>query len=438
VGAGSSGAAPNNDPWTVYHGDAAGLGLSNAVSSIDTARRAWTSPALDGQLYGEPLAFDGDVYVATENDSVYALNGSNGRVVWRRHVATAVPSGTLPCGDISPTVGITGTPVIDPARDEIYVVADELIGGRPHHRLVALSTTSGAVEFAVNVDPPGSDPAALLQRTGLNLDKGRVIFGMGGNYGDCAAYRGRLESVAEAGSAPRIFTVDAASGDNQGAIWMGGAAPTVDAQGDVWVATGNGSVYSSSQPYDDSDGALEVSPTMHLVQYFAPTDWPQNNSQDLDMSTAPVLLGSGQVLLAGKSGIAYLLDASHLGGIGNGEDAIIACPNEMDGGSAVVGSVVYLPCVDGPVAVRYSASPPSITKLWGPASGGGPPIVAAGLVWTINYKGVLFGLDPATGSVRRQVSVGAVANHFPTASVGDDLLLVPTANQVVAFRARAG
>ncbi len=67
--------------------------------------------------------------------------------------------------------------------------------------------------------------------------------------------------------------------------------------------------------------------------------------------------------------------------------------------------------------------------------GGGPPIVAAGLVWTIGQNGTLYGLDPATGKVRQQASIGAVANHFPTPSVGDGLLLAPAANQVVAFTA---
>ena len=122
------------------------------------------------------------------------------------------------------------------------------------------------------VDPPGSDPAAELQRTGLNLTDGRVVFGMGGNYGDCSDYRGRIGSVAEGGSAPLFFSVDAGAGDTQGAVWMGGAAPVVDAHGDVWVSTGNGSVHTDSQPYDDSDSALDLTPTMQLKQFFAPVN----------------------------------------------------------------------------------------------------------------------------------------------------------------------
>jgi outer membrane protein assembly factor BamB len=420
----------------VYHGNPAGSGVANSASAVVTSAPAWTSPALDGELYGEPLTDGADVFVATEDDTVYALSASSGAVIWSTHIASPVPASALPCGDITPTVGITGTPVIDPSRNEIFVVADELVNGAPEHTLVGLSTTSGAIELTQDVDPPGAAPAALLQRTGLTLDAGQVVFGMGGNFGDCATYRGRVVAVAEAGGTPTFFTVDAASGDNQGAIWMGGAAPAVDGSGDIWVSAGNGSVYSASQPYDDSDSALELSSSLQLLQYFAPTTWPQDNAHDLDMSMAPALLPNGQVLLAGKSRIAYLLDGAHLGGIG-GQEATLpaACSEDIDGGSAVVGTTVYLPCISGTVAVRVTASPASLTVLWTARVGGGPPIVAAGLVWTIGQDGTLYGLDPSTGLVRQQASIGAPANHFPTPSVGDGLLLAPSSNRVVAFAA---
>ena len=424
--------------WTVYHGNALSTGVSTALSSVNLARRAWTSPALSGQIYGEPLVYGDDVYVATENDVVYALSAKTGRVVWGRHLASAVPSSKLPCGDIGPVVGISGTPVIDPSRSEIFVVADELVGGGPEHYLVGLSTTNGKVELRVHVDPPGSTPDALLQRTGLNLDHGSVVFAMGGNYGDCAAYRGRVISVGEKGSPRRIFTVDAASGDSQGAIWMGGAAPVVDAQGNVWVTSGNGSVNSPGQPYDDSDGILELSSTLRLKQYFAPSDWTTNNGEDLDMTTAPILLSDGQAVLVGKSRIAYLLRASHLGGIGNGETNLGGlCDQDIDGGAVVEGSTVYLPCLSGPVALNVGISPPSLHMVWSSGVGGGPPLLVADRVWTIGQNGILYGLNPASGQVVQQANVGQMTNHFPTPSVGDGLFLVPTANGVVAFHGTA-
>lgn len=438
---GSSASGPGSpsggdSSWTVYHGDPASSGVSNSASAIKTSAAAWTSPALDGEIYGEPLTDGGDVFVATEDDTVYALSTSTGAVIWSTHIARPVPASGLPCGDISPTVGITGTPVIDPSRSEIFVVADELVNGAPEHKLVGLSTTSGAIELDQDVDPPGAAPASLLQRTGLTLDAGQVVFAMGGNFGDCATYRGRVVAVGEAGGSPTFFTVDAASGDSQGAIWMGGAAPAVDGNGNIWVSVGNGSVHSAGQPYDDSDSALELSSSLQLLQYFAPTTWPQDNAHDLDLSMAPALLPNGQVLLAGKSRIVYLLNGTHLGGIGGQEASLpAACSEDIDGGSAVVGTTVYIPCLSGTVAVRVTASPASLTLLWTSRVGGGPPIVAAGLVWTIGQDGNLYGLDPSTGVVRQQASVGASANHFPTPSVGSGLLLAPSSNRVVAFAA---
>jgi outer membrane protein assembly factor BamB len=424
--------------WTVYHGDAAGSGVAGPVAAVSTAARAWTSPVLDGQIYGEPLVSSGRVYIATEADTVYALSAATGALDWSAQLGQPVPSASLPCGNITPVVGITGTPVIDQSRGEIFVVADELVNGRPAHMFTGLATASGKVEVTQDVDPAGADTAALLQRTGLTLDDGRVVFGMGGNYGDCAAYRGRLIAVPKAGGTPDMFTVDGASGDSQGAIWMGGAAPVVDSSGDIWVSTGNGSVYSYSQPYDDSDSVLELSPSLKLLQFFAPATWATNNSEDLDMSTEPALLSDGQVILAGKSRIVYLLNAARLGGIGGQQAALsAACSEDIDGGVAVQRTTVYLPCFSGIIAVRAQQSPAALDLLWSSGTGGGPAIVAAGLVWTIGQNGTLYGLNPATGEVRQQASVGVPANHFPTPSVADGLLLAPSADQVVAFAAPA-
>jgi len=428
--------SPAAASWTVYHGDSSGLGVATGVTAVGLSRRAWTSPPVDGQIYGEPLVWDGRIYVATENDTVYALSARTGAVAWSVHLGRPVPSASLPCGDITPSVGVTGTPVIDQSRNEIFVVADEDRNGTAAHILAGLDTSTGRIEMTRDVDPPGAQTTALLQRTGLTLDAGQVIFGFGGNDGDCASYRGRVVAVPETGGQPKYFTVDAAAGESQGAIWMGGAAPVVDDGGHVWVSTGNGSVYSAAHAYDDSDSVLELSSSLRLVQFFAPADWPQNNSQDLDMSTAPVLLGDGQVLLTGKSRIVYLLSGAHLGGIGGQQASLAsACGNDIDGGAAVVGMTAYLPCTTGVVAVQATSSPAGLRLLWTSRTGGGPPIVAAGLVWTISLNGVLYGVDPASGQIRQQATIGTPANHFSTPSAGDGLLLAAAANQVIAFPA---
>jgi polyvinyl alcohol dehydrogenase (cytochrome) len=436
---GSSAATPSpaaGPSWTVYHGNPTGSGVAAGISSVDVASPAWTSPSLDGALYGEPVASQGEIFVATENDTVYALSGSNGAIDWSSHLATPVPSSSLPCGDIAPTVGITGTPVLDVARGEVFVVADELLNGKPAHQLVGLSTTTGKVEVNQNVDPQGSTPAALLQRTGLTLDAGHVVFAYGGNFGDCSTYHGWVMSVPEAGGTPASYAVDSAAGDSQGAIWMGGAAPVVDASGNIWVTAGNGSVTSANHAYDGSDAVLELSPTLSREQYFAPTTWASDNARDLDFSTGVGLLDDGQAVAASKSRTVFLLSQQSLGGIG-GQQAELAdaCSTVIDGGLAVAGSIVYLPCLSGPIAVQVSDSPAGLRLLWRSSVGGGPPIVAAGLVWTIGSNGVLSGLNPSSGAVAAQATIGAPANHFPTPSIGDGLLLAPSSNRVVAFTA---
>src|SRR5215470_18026305 len=268
--------------WTVYHGDPAGSGNAASVRSVSVSARAWTSPTLDGQLYGQPLVLGKSVFVATENNTVYALSASTGAVRWSTHLGKPVPASALQCGNITPVAGITGTPVIDPARREIFVVTDEYRAGRPAHFLVGLDTATGHREMTQRVDPPGQDPAAILQRTGLTLIAGNVVFGFGGNYGDCSTYRGRLIAVPETGGRQKTFTVAAASGTSKGAIWLGGAAPVVDGHGNVWVSTGNSTITSSGHRYDNSDGVLQLSPSMRLLQYFAPKSWPVDNAQDID------------------------------------------------------------------------------------------------------------------------------------------------------------
>jgi outer membrane protein assembly factor BamB len=433
VGQSSNAAAGS---WTVYHGDPAGGGNAASVTAVDLSSRAWTSPTLDGQIYGEPLVWNGHVYVASENDTVYALSAATGRVVWSAHLGAAVPSSALPCGDISPTVGITGTPVVDAARSEVFVVTDEMVDQHPAHELVGLDAATGKVELTQDVDPSGSTPAALLQRTGLSLDANRVVFGFGGNYGDCSSYHGWVVSVPETGGAAYDFAVDSRAGESQGAIWMGGAAPVVDSAGNIWVEAGNGSVTSPSARYDNSDSVLELSSALTVEQYFAPSSWASENARDLDLSTAPALLDNGAVVAAGKDGRAYLLDGAHLGGIG-GQQSVLpeACGQDVDGGPAVVGATVYLPCLSGPVAVTVSSDPAGIRLLWRATVGGGPPIVAAGLVWSIGQNGTLYALSPTTGSIVEQAAVGAPANHFPTPSIGDGLLLAPSGTDVVAFHA---
>ncbi len=191
--------------------------------------QAWQSAALDGDIYGQPLVYGTRVYVATENDSVYALDAATGAVIWQRNVGTPVPDKpTSGCGDIG-NVGITSTPVIDTSTGRIFAVADTwdgTIASSIKHLLVGFNLADGspAPGLPVFVDPAGSHPAQQLQRVGLALDAGQIVIGFGGNAGDCGDYHGRLVSVAEDGGPLSSFEVEASAQSGEGAIW-GPATP---------------------------------------------------------------------------------------------------------------------------------------------------------------------------------------------------------------------
>ena len=426
--------------WTVYHGDALGSGVdTSGVTFASPPPAAWPPVALDGEVYGEPLEATGRVFVATENNNVYAIAANTGAVLWETNVGTPVPSGDLPCGNISPNVGITGTPVIDENRGEIFVVSDDLVAGpQASHHLVGLNIYTGNIELNQPITLPGSDQLAQLQRTGLNLSNGNVVLGFGGNAGDCGTYHGWVVAIPEGGGTQLSYEVDKASGQREGAIWMGGAAPEVDASGNVWAAAGNGSVTSSSSAYDFSDSVFELSPSLALKQYFAPSSWASDNSSDADLgSSSPAMVNAtGSVLQVGKSHTAYKLSQSNLGGVGGPNTSISACSaNDVDGGHVVNGTIVYVPCRSGVQAIQ-TGSPFSV--LWTAASGAGtPPILAGGDLWSIK-GGTMYAIDPGTGATVTSVSVGGEANSFPTPSVGDGLLLAPSTNHLYAFVGSAG
>jgi outer membrane protein assembly factor BamB len=447
----SSSASPSafGSDWTTYHADAEATGVQTAQTKLRPSRKAWTSPSLDGQLYGEPLVADGRVVAATENNTVYVMAARSGRILWKRHLGTAVPSTDLPCGDISPTVGITGTPVIDAARHEIFVDTDTLTKGpaaskgvEAVHNLVGLDLFTGKVELNEKAMPDaGEDQLAQLQRPGLALDQGHVIIAYGQNAGDCPGpngpAHGYVVSIPETGGQLHYFQVG--SGKDRGAVWMGGSSPVIDPNGNVYVASGDGYNLGPGQPYDHSDAVLELSPTAHLESNFHLSNWQELSGDDLDLGTGDPALVNGSVLQIGKTDTAYLLHQGHLGGTNGEITSMKACSGDPDGGHAVMGSVVYIPCPNGVTAIKVSKNGTHLKQLWTDNDGAaGPPIIADGLVWTVGADHAVHGLNPANGKDVTSIPSGAAANHFPTPAVGDGLLLLPGANQVFAFKGPAG
>lgn len=435
--------------WTTYHHDAlrTGDGVLSGHFTRLAASWTWHLPAADaaGVIFGSPLVDGRLAIVTTESDHVYAVSTETGKTTWTTTLGASYiqPSGV--CGDIAPTIGVTSTPVIDEARNELFVSG--VIGSgparhHPTHYLFGISVTTGKVVFKRAIDPPGQDVIYLLQRAALALDAGRVLVSFGGNYGDCGRYHGWVEAVPESGGASiDRFEVDRSSGQSQGAVWMGGGAPTVDATGDVFVADGNGSVTSGSA-YDDSDAVLKLSPTLKLLDWFAPSSWRTDNASDFDLgSGAPQLLSNGVLVQVGKTHVGYLLDAAHLGHTGATVPTFPVCVNQgqADGGDAIAGSLLIIPCQGGLNAVAVTAKPATGVLRWTTTLAGGPPVYAAGVVWSIAGSpsaSVLYGLSPATGARLFRYGFGGQVNHFATPAVGANLLLAASASTLVAFPPR--
>jgi outer membrane protein assembly factor BamB len=434
--------------WSTYHHDGERSGVDPDASSPLTPTLSWQSPDLNAPIWGAPLIVGSRVYVATVGDGVYALDASSGQVVWHQSAGTPVPASKLPCGDITPTVGIVGTPVIDTASGVLYLVADTWNGSQAQHVLEGFRTATGERVLSTVVDPPGSDPKALLQRTALNLDNGSVVFGFGGNDGDCSDYRGAVASVPENGGAPSFWQVPiAAPASTGGAVWATGG-PAVDGAGNIYASTGNPNPSGGeASTYDYSDSVVQLNRSLSLTGHFEPPSWKADSNSDRDLgSGAPELLPGGVLFQAGKNGTGYLIDESRLsGGAGAVFSAQVCGGHGSFGGDSYSNGVIYIPCTDGTQALSYNASARTFTPLWqGPSDAFGPPIVSAGLVWTIATGGFsgggtkLYGLEPATGRPRYTEQLPSpVADHFASPSAGGGRVALATGARVTAYQVAA-
>ena len=420
--------------WPEYGANPARTGVAADVPRAGALSTAWVA-RLDGAVYGQPLVVGSEVIAATENDSVYALNRTTGKTIWRTHVGTPVqqppPNG---CGNIYP-LGITGTPIYDAGNGLVYAVA-EVTGY--HHMLVALDATTGALRLHRSLDIPTSSnqPAFNQQRPGLAIDNGRVYATFGGLSGDCGPYQGSVVSAPLAGDGP--LTSWRTPTSREGAIWAPGG-PVVGPDANLWVSVGNGAS-GTGDPYDGSDSVTELSPDLQRVAYFAPTTWADDNDHDLDLgSTQPVLTAGNTVFIMGKRGVGYLLDAANLGGIGGQLAEQSVC--KAFGTAAVSGSTVYEPCRDdgGLAAVQVSAANKTIKVLWrGPSDSNGVPVVGGGAVWVTHYSddghgGTLYALNPDTGEVEHQISIDQDLPHFSSLSLSGGSAYVSTLSGITAI-----
>jgi Legume lectin domain/Bacterial Ig-like domain (group 3)/Chitobiase/beta-hexosaminidase C-terminal domain len=342
---------------TTYHYDNARTGqnvqetvLTPSNVNVNQFGKLFTVP-VDGYVYAQPLYLSGlsiaggthnVLYVATEHDSVYAIDADDGTVLWHQSFIdpaagiTPVSNATVGCTDLVPEVGITSTPVIDPGSGTIYVLAITTEHGTQIHRLHALDVSNGSEKFggpaqiSATVNGTGEGGSTIifnaltqLQRPGLLLDHGHIIIGWA-SYCDNPPYHGWVMSYA-AGSLTQEAVFNASPNGSDAGIWQSGDGIAADPSGNLFLVTGNGT-YDGNSNGDYGDSILKLSPpnagTFNVSDWFTPHNESTMNTGDADLGAGGVLLlpdlsssSAHPHLLVqqGKSGTIYLVDRDNMG-----------------------------------------------------------------------------------------------------------------------------
>jgi hypothetical protein len=317
----------------------------------------------DGDIYAQPLYLPGVeipgkgkhnvVFVATEHDSVYAFDadGQPSTPLWQVNFlnkdagVTAVPDRDVRCPFIRPEIGITPTPVIDISTGTLYVLARTKESARYVQRLHALAITTGAEKFGGPVEIKASvkgrgaggsngqiefDPLRELPRAGLLQVKGNVYLTWASSC-DVAPYHGWVIAY-DAHTLSQTAVLNTSPDAEESGIWQSDTAPAADADGNVFVATGNGkfdAVPAGGRDYGDTVLKLALSGgSLVLRDFFTPYNQQELNAQDADLgSGGPVLLPDQPgphphlLLVGGKAGALYVIDRDHMGKWQSGSDS---------------------------------------------------------------------------------------------------------------------
>ena len=474
-------AAAQQQSVLTYHGDPARSG--NFVVPALTWQNAGSvqldntfDARVDGHLYAQPLYWhepnnpqNALVLTASENNIVQAFDAQSGREVWRKSVGRPVPRSALPCGNINP-LGITGTPVIDPATQAIYFDAAVEESDGPRHEVFGLSLKDGSMLQGFPVDVGRAlqaagrrfDPRTQNQRSALTLLDGTLYIAFSGHFGDCGDYRGWVVGVPLRQPARVMSFATPARG---GGIWAPGGMPVVGR--DIFFSTGN---TFGAKEWSDGEAVFRVGADLQRSDskrdFFAPADWRSLDAGDVDLGGSnPLPLdvsgadGTQALLLAlGKDRKAYLLDRNNLGGIGGqlavatvaqsvilaapalyplGNDAMVAfdapgsqCPAGGRGGDLTV------------LKIR-AGSPPALSTAWcGAVNGRGSPIVTTTdghsdpIVWMLGAErdNSLHAFRGDTGAPLFSSAPLSGLRHFQTLIATQDRLYVGADGRVYAFK----
>jgi hypothetical protein len=424
------------------------------------------SLSVDGVVYSQPLyvpslningGTHNVVFVATENNSVYAFDADKGGApLWQVNfnygppgvTVTPVPDADINCTNLAPQVGITSTPVIDPVAGVIYAVAKSKevssTATNYYHRLHGVNILTGVEAFpqvAITATIAGTcgtttgsitfDPLIQHQRASLLLQNGVVYIGsashcdLGNYYGWLFGYNtSTQQQVAALNTAP-----DSTASYCRAGIWQGGGGPAADTNGSIYVLTANGPFNANKGGHTYGDSALRLKPGVNggltVADYFTPENENTLNNKDWDFagSGAAVILpaqpGSNPDLLvaAGKIGTIYLINRDNMGKFNaTGDKVVQEIPNAVGDGTDAYPPPVYF---NG--NVYYAASRDSlkgfslVNGLFDPTPfatselvfgylGAGLAVSAApnggnGIVWALNgtqYPGSLHAFNALT------------------------------------------
>ncbi len=354
-----------NTQVTTYHNDNLHTGqnlneikLNTSNVNVNSFGKRVSYP-VDGQVYAQPLFMPGMtiggsiynvVYVATENDSVYAFDADQSMTappLW--HTSFINPSaGITPVPatevyskyvgqDLHPSVGITSTPVIDPTSGTLYVVAATKENGAYIQRIHALDLISGKdkagspLQIQASVPGTGYNSVNGLvtftaktqnQRAALTLLHGNIYICWAA-FGDTDPYHGWIMGYTYNGTHFQQIGVynDTPNGQEAG-IWMGGSGVVADNAGNVYAATGNGTFDLNTGGADAGDSYVKLSTQngLHMTDYFTPFNQICLDGRDNDLASgAPLLLpdqpGPHAHLLigVGKEGRIYVIDRDQMG-----------------------------------------------------------------------------------------------------------------------------
>lgn len=329
------------------------------------------SRTVDDQIYAQPLVVQLNVpgvgtrnvmIVATVNNSLYAFDADSAKVSAPYWQVSLNPAGsraikntdmTGACGggyrDFSGNMGIVGTPVIDPATNTLYIVARSVNSSNQfaqYLHAIDLSTgnekSSSPVLITATVNGVGDgsvngkitfDPQKQNQRPGLLLFNG-VVYIAWASHCDWGPYHGWLMGY-DATTLQQLRVYNTTPDGYNGGIWMSGAGPSMDENGNIYVAVGNGSVGKNgnySDPTNRSESALKLTPNgsgFTLATYFTPKNIADLEASDLDFGVTEVMLipGTNRALVGCKDGNIYLLNRDAMGGFSSTSNNVLQTIN---------------------------------------------------------------------------------------------------------------